>query len=200
MFKHLLVPTDGSALSESAVQFAVTFVRENKARITALQVIPEFHVFAYGPEMLTDTEERFLKAARQHADDDYLGAATKAAADAGVECEPVTTARTHPYEAIISVATQRKCDLIVMASHGRSGVRARLIGSETQKMLTHSNLPVLVVRSCTSAGKSHGEESEESRTSSKTRHELPPTFIIARGQACIPTTWQTAGGTPISLS
>jgi nucleotide-binding universal stress UspA family protein len=179
MFKHLLVPTDGSTLSEEAIRMGVSLARESGAKITAVHVIPEFHAFAYGPEMLTDTEEHFLKVARQHADD-YLGTATKVATEAGVECEEVATARAHPYEAIISVAAQRKCDLIVMASHGRGGVRALLLGSETQKVLTHSNIPVLVVRSTASAGKSHGEESEESGTLSTTSHDLPLSFIIAR--------------------
>ncbi|AUT73737.1 universal stress protein [Paraburkholderia hospita] len=159
MFTHLLVPTDGSALSESAILLAVTLAGENKAKMTALHVIPEFHVFAYGPEMLADTEERFLQVAHQHADD-YLGAVMKEASLAGVECETVTATRAHPYEAIISVAIQQKCDLIVMASHGRRGVRALLLGSETQKVLTHSDIPVLVVRSSVTpeaaSGKEHG--------------------------------------------
>lgn len=175
MFKHLLVPTDGSALSERAIQMAVALARESEARLTVLHVIPEFHVFAYGPEMLPDTEKRFLEVARQHAND-YLGSATQAAAEAGVECETVATTQAHPYEAIVSVAKQRNCDLIVMASHGRSGLRARLIGSETQKVLTHSNIPVLVVQPSASAAK----HEEKSGTSSTTSPELPLPFIIGR--------------------
>jgi len=145
MFKHLLVPTDESALAEAAIQMAVTLARENEAKLTGLHVIPEFQVFAYGAEMLADTEQQFLKVARQHADD-YLAAVTKTATQTGVECDTVATTRAQPYEAIISIAAQRNCDLIVMASHGRSGMRALLIGSETQKILTHSQIPVLIVR------------------------------------------------------
>jgi nucleotide-binding universal stress UspA family protein len=194
MFKLLLVPTDGSALSEEAIRMGVSLARESGAKVTAVHVIPKLHIFAYGPEMLTDTEEHFLKIARQQADD-YLGAATKAATAAGVECEGVATTRAHPYEAILSVAAQRKCDLIVMASHGRGGVRALLIGSETQMVLTHSNIPVLVVRPSASAGKSHEEGSEKSSTSSTTSHDMPVSFIIARvaSPAYIPTTWQASG-------
>jgi nucleotide-binding universal stress UspA family protein len=170
MFKHLLVPTDGSALSEAAIEMAVTLARDSGAKLTALHVLPEFHVFAYGAEMLTDTEERFLKIARQHADD-YLGTAIKAATQAEVECETVATTRAHPYEAIISVAAQRQCDLIVMASHGRSGVRALLIGSETQKVLTHSAIPVLVVRPATPPRAGRGGESDTSSTSQQSSEQ-----------------------------
>ncbi|MGF6408650.1 universal stress protein [Paraburkholderia sp. RAU2J] len=153
MFKHLLVPTDGSALSEAAIQMTVTLAMESGAKVTGLHVIPEFHVLAYGTEMIADTEERVVQATRQHADD-YLAVIAKAAAQAGVECDTVATNRAHPYEAIISVAAQRNCDLIVMASHGRSGMRALLLGSETQKVLTHSQIPVLVVRQSTQTGPS----------------------------------------------
>jgi nucleotide-binding universal stress UspA family protein len=151
MFKHLLVPTDGSALSEAAIQMAVALAQESGAKVTGLHVIPEFHVLAFGTEMLADAEKRYIQVTRQHADD-YLAVVTKAAAQAGVECEAVATNCAHPYEAIISVAAQRNCDLIVMASHGRSGMRALLLGSETQKVLTHSPIPVLVVRQATQTG------------------------------------------------
>lgn len=145
MFKHLLVPTDGSALSDAAIQMAVTLATESGAKVTGLHVIPEFHVLAYGTEMIADTEDQFIQITRQHADS-YLLVVTKAATQAGVECDTVTRNHAHPYEAIISVAAQRNCDLIVMASHGRGGMRALLLGSETQKVLTHCQIPVLVVR------------------------------------------------------
>jgi nucleotide-binding universal stress UspA family protein len=105
MFMRLLVPTDGSALSEAAIQMAVTLASESGAKVTGLHVIPEFHVLAYGTEILADTEERFIQVTRQHADD-YLAAVTKAATQVGVECETVARNRDHPYEAIISVAAQ----------------------------------------------------------------------------------------------
>lgn len=155
MFKHLLVPTDGSTLSEAAIQMTVTLAAENRAKVTGLHVTPEFHVLAYGTEMIADNEDRIIQAARQRADD-YLEVIKKAAAQAGVECDTVATSRAHPYEAIISVAAQQNCDLIVMASHGRSGMRAFLLGSETQKVLTHSQIPVLVVRQSAPTGVTPG--------------------------------------------
>jgi nucleotide-binding universal stress UspA family protein len=145
MFKHLLVPTDGSALSEAAIQMAMRLASESGARVTGIHVMREFHVFAYQADMLADTEEQYIRGAQKHAND-YLTVITNAAGQAGVECDTVATSRAHPYEAIINIAAERDCDLIVMASHGRSGVRALLIGSETQKVLTHSAIPVLVVR------------------------------------------------------
>jgi nucleotide-binding universal stress UspA family protein len=129
----------------------VTLAVESGAKVTGLHVIPEFHVLAYGTEMIADNEDRIIQAARQRADD-YLEVIKKAAAQAGVECNIVATSRAHPYEAIISVAAEQNCDLIVMASHGRSGMRAFLLGSETQKVLTHSQIPVLVVRQSTPTG------------------------------------------------
>ncbi|MBC8752869.1 MULTISPECIES: universal stress protein [Paraburkholderia] len=177
MFKHLLVPTDGSALSEAAIQMAVILASESGAKVTGLHVMPEFHVFAYGTEMLADTEEQFIRVNQQHADD-FLAAVTRAAAQVGVECETVAATRAHPYEAIISTAAQRNCDLIVMASHGRSGVRALLIGSETQKVLTHSAIPVLVVRQSTQTGV--GREVESGTPSTTSKSSSPQGYIIGR--------------------
>ncbi|MGF6757163.1 universal stress protein [Paraburkholderia sp. GAS334] len=177
MFKHLLVPTDGSVLSEAAIQMAVALARESKARVTGLHVMPEYHVFAYGTEMLADTEEQYTRAAQQHADY-YLQVIAKAARQAGVECDMVATVRAHPYEAIIGTAKQRGCDLIVMASHGRGGVRALLIGSETQKVLTHSQIPVLVVRQSAQTGT--GRHAESGEFSSTSKHSPTQTFIVAR--------------------
>ena len=176
MFKHLLVPTDGSALSEAAIQMAVTLASENGAKLTGVHVLPQFHVFAYGPEMVADTEERFVRITRQRGDD-YLAVVTKAATQAGVECDTVATSRAHPYEAIVSIAAQENCDLIVMASHGRGGMRALLIGSETQKVLTHSHIPVMVVRQSTPSGA--GRDVESGAPSSQSKPSGPQSYIIA---------------------
>ncbi|MGT2510305.1 universal stress protein [Cupriavidus basilensis] len=145
MFKHLLVPTDGSQLSEAAVRMAVTVARDFRAKVTGFHVIPEFRVFTHRIEMLEDTQERFAQMAEHHAEQ-YLGVIAQAAKEAGVECETVCVTGDHPYEAIIRAVEERGCDLVVMASHGRSGVQGLLIGSETQKVLTHSTIPVLVYR------------------------------------------------------
>jgi nucleotide-binding universal stress UspA family protein len=170
MFKHLLVPTDGTVHCEAAIQMAVTLARENGATVTGLHVIPEFHVLAYGTEMLADSEERFTQVTRQHADD-YLAVVTSAARQAGVECDTVVGNSAHPYEAIVSVAAQRNCDLIVMASHGRGGMRALLLGSETQKVLTHSDIPVLVVRQPKHTSVGRGVKSGRQSTAAK---DSPP--------------------------
>src|SRR5260370_25351028 len=111
MFKHLLVPTDGSALSDAAIQMAVTLASESGAKVTGLHVIPEFHVLTYGTEMLADTEERFLQVTRQHADD-YLAAVTKAAPQAGVGIDTVARDPAHPHEGLCNVPRQRKRGLI----------------------------------------------------------------------------------------
>ncbi len=182
MFKHLLVPTDGSALSVAAIQMAVTLASESGAKVTGLNVIPEFHVLAYCTEMLADTEEQFILATRQRADD-YLAAVTKATTQAGVECDTVARNRDHPYEAIISVAAQRNCDLIVMASHGRGGLRALLLGSETQKVLTHSQIPVLVVRPSTPTDAGRAVGCGTPSTESKSSPHQP--FIIGRASLTV---------------
>jgi nucleotide-binding universal stress UspA family protein len=177
MFKHLLVPTDGSALSEVAVQMAVTLAAENDASLTGLYVMPEFHVLSYGTEMLADTEEKFVQVSKERAET-FLVAVTKAASQASVTCETIATTCAHPYEAIISTAIERHCDLIVMASHGRSGVRGLLIGSETQKVLTHSVIPVLVVRQSTHTGVV--DEAGAGKQSTTSESSSPHGFIIGR--------------------
>jgi len=145
MFKHLLLAVDGSALAESAFDKAIGLASEMDARVTAVRVCPDYHVLAYHTEMLTDTREQYKEAAQQDATR-YLTELTGKAASLGVSCQPLYTVSDHPYEAIIKAAEDKQCDLIVMASHGRRGLQGVLIGSETQKVLTHSKIPVLVYR------------------------------------------------------
>lgn len=145
MFKHLLLPTDGSAASEGAIRQAMQFAKEAGARVTGFYAKPEFHTFTYQAEMLEDTREQFEKDSEEQARK-YLAVIESAARDAGVPCDVVYKASEHPYEAIIAEATGRGCDLIAMASHGRRGMKGLLMGSETQKVLTHSTIPVLVYR------------------------------------------------------
>ena len=145
MFKHILLPTDGSQASELAVRQALAFAKSINAKVTGFYVMPEFHVFTYRTEMLEDTREEFAKDSKAHAEQ-YLGLIEKAAKQAGVSCQTASATSDHPYEAIIEAAQQRGCDLIAMASHGRRGVQGLLLGSETQKVLTHSRIPVLVYR------------------------------------------------------
>ncbi|AGW94805.1 MULTISPECIES: universal stress protein [Cupriavidus] len=145
MFKHLLVPTDGSPRAEAMAARAMTFASRIEARVTGLHVIPEYHILTYRLTSLQDTKDTFAAEAARHADT-FLAALSRAAGQAGVPCETVTATDDHPWQAIIQCAEQRGCDLIVMSSHGRRGLQALLIGSETQKVLTHSAIPVLVFR------------------------------------------------------
>ncbi|TFW33865.1 universal stress protein [Massilia horti] len=145
MFTQILLPTDGSDLSERAVLAGVSFARELGAQVIGLTVKPEFHTFTYKLEMLEDTEEAFKAAVDKRAQQ-YLAVVTDAARTAGVPCDTVQVTSDNPYEAILQVAKERKCDLIVMASHGRAGIKGVLLGSETQKVLVHGDIPVLVYR------------------------------------------------------
>ena len=147
MFKHILVPTDGSPLSQEAVTRAISFSREAGARITFLCAEHPFPAMYYGegaifaPHAPAEFHEREDSAA--HA---ILDAAEKEAQEAGVECSKVAVISEEPYESIIEAANRNNCDLIFMASHGRRGLKALLLGSETQKVLTHSTIPVLIHR------------------------------------------------------
>jgi nucleotide-binding universal stress UspA family protein len=145
MFKHILMPTDGSETSKRTIQDCIAFAREIGAEVTALHVIPEYPVYAYQAEMLVDTREQFTNECIECANE-YLGDVKTAAKEAGVKCDTYTVTSDYPYAAIIQAAQDKQCDLIVMASHGRKGVKGLLLGSETQKVLTHSQIPVLVYR------------------------------------------------------
>ena len=145
MFKHLLLPTDGSEASQATLLKGVRLAKDFNARITGICVVPEFHVLTFNPTMIEDTKDVFIAESRSQAHK-YLALLNEAADEAGVPCETEVVLSDHPYEAIIRASETKGCDLIMMASHGRRGVRALLLGSETQKVLTHSKIPVLVYR------------------------------------------------------
>lgn len=145
MFKHILFPTDGSSMSDMAREKCFALAKEMGAQVTALYVIPEFHVIAYAPELVTDTPERYQQESEAYARN-LLSKVGAAADQAGVACNTLFLSNDDPYEAIIQTATERGCDLICMASHGRKGFKGLLLGSETQKVLTHTTTPVLVYR------------------------------------------------------
>ena len=145
MFKHPLLPTDGSELSEAAIRKGVRFANESHAKVTGVSVMPEFHVLTFNTTMVEDTKEVFLAESLAQAKANL--ALLKISADeGGVPCDTEVAVSDHPYEAIIRIAESKGCDLIMMASHGRHGVQAVLLGSETQKVLTHTRIPVLVFR------------------------------------------------------
>jgi nucleotide-binding universal stress UspA family protein len=145
MYKNILIPTDGSELAGKAVKHGITLAKTLGAKITALTVTEPFPVFAVDPEVLTDTPAVYEQHARQHAEA-TLSKVSAAAKAAGVACQVVRAEGAHPFEAIIKTAQEQGCDLILMASHGRPGISAVVLGSETLKVLTHSKIPVLVCR------------------------------------------------------
>ena len=145
MFKHLLLPTDGSEVSQATLLKGVRLAKDFNARITGICVVPEFHVLTFNTTMIEDTKDVFIAESRSQAHK-YLAVLNKAADEAGVPCETEVVLSDHPYEAIIRTSETKACDLIMMSSHGRRGVQALLLGSETQKVLTHSKIPVLVYR------------------------------------------------------
>lgn len=145
MFKHILIPTDGSELSNIAIINGVKFAKEINAKITGLSVTTPFHVFALEALQVGDTAERYSTDVAAIAERN-LNVLKDAATKAGVDCELVHRSSEHPYEEIVTTAKERGCDVIFQASHGRRGVRALIVGSETNKVLTHSKIPVLVYR------------------------------------------------------
>jgi nucleotide-binding universal stress UspA family protein len=144
MFKRILVPTDGSDITGQAVNTAITLAKAVGATVLTISVKEPFPYSAISemqptpPQEFFDAQER-IAAAR-------VKAVSDACAAVGLSCQGHTVEALHPWEAIIDHATRMDCDLLVMASHGRRGMVALLLGSETQKVLTHSSIPVLVVR------------------------------------------------------
>jgi nucleotide-binding universal stress UspA family protein len=144
MFKHILVPTDGSALSRKAIDGAIDLAQSVGARITAYACLP---LYPYSPfadvavEPPDDFHQRAEREAREH-----LREVEAAAEVVGVTCASVTSVHSAPYLGIIEAAVEGGCDVIFMASHGRRGLGSILIGSETQRVLTHTKIPVIVYR------------------------------------------------------
>jgi nucleotide-binding universal stress UspA family protein len=149
MFKHILVPIDDSPLSTKAAKYAARLARSSHARLTALHVIPSFKILA-GIDGVVADPELYSPVAYRKSTEAYarkLLAKVEAIARASrVKCEGVFVTGDEPWRAIIKAARGRRCDLVVMASHGRRGIAAVLLGSETTKVLTHSKVPVLVCR------------------------------------------------------
>lgn len=144
MYKTILVPTDGSEITAKAVGTAVTLAKTFGAKLVTLAVKEPFPYSAIS-EMQPIPPQEFFDAQERIAVK-HLDQVKAACAAAGVECVASAVEAVHPWEAIIDFGNEQGADLIVMASHGRRGVAALLLGSETQKVLTHSPVPVLVVR------------------------------------------------------
>jgi nucleotide-binding universal stress UspA family protein len=147
MFRHILIPTDGTALSEAAIRAGVDMAKALGARVTGFFAAPAPTPLVYGDFMPVgymppDQHEALIRKTAEH----HLGFVQSTARAAGVpvHCKSVTS--DYPAESIIKAAGEEGCDLIFMASHGRRGLSAVLLGSETQKVLAHSTVPVLVYR------------------------------------------------------
>jgi nucleotide-binding universal stress UspA family protein len=147
MFKHILLPTDGSKLSARAIKRGIDLAKKGRGRITALHVLPEFKLMVDdGITMISPAlKKRFDDEGRARAQK-LLDEIARQARARGVRCATLCVSGDSPYQEIIKVARQKKCDLILMASHGRRGISSLLLGSETSKVLLHTKVPVLVVR------------------------------------------------------
>jgi len=145
MYTHILIPTDGSALSEMALRSGIELARALGAQVTVVTITTPFHGLG-GEAVLSQDPEQYEKhisaLARQYLD----AAKSIAAAAPSVPCSFVHAEHEYPYRAIIDMARKRGCDVIFMASHGRHGMSAIVLGSETLKVLTHSSIPVIVYR------------------------------------------------------
>jgi nucleotide-binding universal stress UspA family protein len=147
VYKHILLPTDGSPLSRKAALAGVKLARALGGRVTALFAAPAATPIVYRdllPVGYATPQKNAALIAKAAAR--YLGAIERAARAAGVPFEGVSVTNDYPADAILAEARKRKCDLIVMASHGRRGLRRLLLGSETQRVLTEGRIPVLVHR------------------------------------------------------
>lgn len=145
MFKHILIATDGSARSERAIRLGVDLARTSGAKVTAMMAtwpIPPIYVEGTGRAVHNEELEQNARDFAKRC----LAVAVEVSRAAGIAYETIHVVEAHPYEAIVRTALANACDLIVMASHGRSGASAVLLGSETQKVLAHTTLPVLVCR------------------------------------------------------
>jgi len=147
MFQHILVATDGSDASNKAIDSAVAMAKDSGAQVVALSVVPRYPstyldgAMTYSPEEIARTERRWVEAAQS-----MLEVATARGRAQGVDIRTATVSSDHVAEALIAAAAEHGSELIVMASHGRKGLGRLLLGSETQHVLTHSKLPVLVLR------------------------------------------------------
>jgi len=145
VYKNILIPTDGSDFAQEAIGHAVDLAKLLGAKITGVTVTPSYQVIALEGVVVSESPEQFERWSKD-VSEARLSIIRRAAQAAGVPCEVIGVENDHPYAGIIEAAKTKGCDLIVMASHGRRGVSALLLGSETQKVLTHTDIPVLVYR------------------------------------------------------
>lgn len=147
MYKHILIPTDGSELSEKAIEAGIEFASKMHAKVTGFTAVPEYKLPSEVELMSRHglSFEQYERDARHQAEAALQRIADRAK-EAGIDYDAEFVQSDHPHEAIVRAAEKHGCDLIFMASHGRRGLTGLLLGSETQKVLTHSKVPVLVHR------------------------------------------------------
>ncbi len=149
MYKHILVPTDGSELANRGVTAAVELAKSLSAKITLLHAVEAFNAAFTSPDgAWIGGAELYsqIEAAQTENAEKILQEASQTVAASGVLFEAVSTKDSPPADAIVKAAEEKGCDLIVIASHGRRGVSRMVLGSQTSEVLAHSKVPVLVIR------------------------------------------------------
>jgi nucleotide-binding universal stress UspA family protein len=145
MYKCILLPTDGTELCERALRHGIALAKLVQAKVVGVTVTHPLHS-ALPRSLIPKNLAGIVHAETVKAADEKLAVVERLAREAGVQVETLRLSNDHPWEALVQAAQDKRCDLIVMASHGRRGVSAVVLGSETHKVLTHSTTPVLVVR------------------------------------------------------
>ena len=147
MFKRILIPTDGSKVARKAIRAGIALAKELGASVVAytaaepIELVYNAEGASVRPMAIKQFQERIAEQGQQ-----YLAEIAKACERAGVACETVMTTSATPYQGIVDAARKKKCDMILMSSHGRGGLETLILGSVTQKVLAHSKIPVLVYR------------------------------------------------------
>jgi nucleotide-binding universal stress UspA family protein len=146
MFKHILMPTDGSEHSERAIKRGIELAKLCNAKVTGIHVIPDYHMMmAYEGAFDSVTEEKIQEEAQQNAAR-FLEFVKTSAAAANVPCDAVVTTNVHPYDAIVNTANERGCDLIVMTARYRKGLVKLIMGDEATRVLHRASIPMLIFR------------------------------------------------------
>ena len=145
MYKCILLPTDGTELCERALRHGIALAKLVQAKVVGVTVTQPLHS-ALPRSLIPKNLAGIIHSETVKAADEKLAVVERLAREAGVQVETLRLSNDHPWEALVQAAKDKRCDLIVMASHGRRGVSAVVLGSETHKVLTHSTVPVLVVR------------------------------------------------------
>jgi nucleotide-binding universal stress UspA family protein len=172
MFKHILMPTDGSAHSERAVERGIELAKLCGARVTGIHVVPDYRLLmAYESALDVATQEKVEREAQERAVS-FLDFVERTAEAAGVPCETIVATNHHPYDAIVDAANERGCDLIVMTSRCRKGLGAMLMGNESSRVLHRASIPVLTFRALVSAD--HPEKAWRTSAAQGSTNTSPP--------------------------